>query len=697
VSKVRVYAVAKELGVSSKELVERLHGMGVEVKSAQSTIDDDVIARLKGDGGAVATQAPPAEAPATEAPRAEAPPEPVSEAPKPPAPGPKAEAKRQHKAALKAEPVPEPEPEPAGPSGNGEVHVHRGVTVKEFAEKAGMSGPDVIKALMRHGAMKSITQSMTDEEILVVADDLGVTVEIVDPEVEERLEAEASEAEVPAEALSPRPAVVTVMGHVDHGKTTLLDRIRQADVVAHEHGGITQHIGAYQVTKDGERVTFIDTPGHQAFTAMRARGAQVTDIAVLVVAADDGVMPQTVEAIDHARAAGVPIIVAVNKVDKPEADPNRARTELSDHGLQPQEWGGDTLFVDVSAKSGQGLDDLLTGVLLVSEDLALKAVGEGPARGIVLEAHLDKGRGPVGTVLVRQGRLKIGDVVVAGTAWGKVRAMLDEYGEQVEEADPGRPVLVLGWSSVPDTGDEVRVVKDERQGRQIAQEREANRRHADLVSVGKRFTLDELLQETEELSLILKADVRGSLEAVTDELAKMDVGGVKASVIHRAVGAITESDVDLARASNAIIVGFNVRPDAKARQVAEAAGVEIRTYQVIYELLDEMDRAMRGMLAPEFREQVLGAAEVRDTFKVKRFVIAGCFVTNGEIVRGAKARLLRDGAVIHDGTIGSLRRFKDDVRNVQQGFECGIGLEGYTDIKVGDVIEAYELREVSPT
>ncbi|HVE92074.1 MAG TPA: translation initiation factor IF-2 [Actinomycetota bacterium] len=753
-SKRRVYELAKELGVPSKELVERLKSMGVDVKSHSSTVDDDVASRLaapSGNGGSPAPAAKAADtkpAPAAKAadakrpapaakpepkpaPRAAQPkraeskpaqpdpkpvPKPVqpapakspaasarpagTQAPTRPAPGPAPGGPQAppRPAAGRPASAPKPDPAPAVPAPApvaAKVHVHRGVTVKEFADKVGKSGIDIIKALMRHGAMKSITQSMADEEILVVSEDLGVAVEIVDAEVEERLDQE-SEPEPSEAATAPRPPVVTVMGHVDHGKTTVLDRIREANVVAGEHGGITQHIGAYQVVKDNQAITFLDTPGHEAFTHMRARGAQVTDIAVLVVAADDGVMPQTLEAIDHARAAHVPIIVAVNKIDKEESDPTRVRTELSERGLQPQEWGGDALFVDLSAKTGQNLEDLLTGIVLVADDLDLKAVDAGPARGVVLEANLDKGRGPVATVLVQRGRLRVGDLLIAGTAWGKVRAMLDEYGQTVAEASPSRPVLVLGWSDVPEAGDEVRTVADERKARQLAQERDASRRAAENVRK-PRVSLEKLLAKVDELNLILKADVQGSLEAISDKLTKLDMGEVRINVIHRSVGGITESDVSLAQASDAVIVGFNVRPDVKSRRMAETEGVEIRTYRVIYELLEEMEQALKGMLAPEFKERVLGTAEVRETFKIPRGVIAGCYVTSGEIVRNAQARLLRQGTVVYEGRIGSLRRFKDDVRTVAQNFECGIGLENFTDVKVGDVIEAFEIQEIART
>ena len=718
--KVRVYEAAKELGISNKEILERLKALGVEVKSHSSSVDESVIAQLKGGGSAPAAEAAPAKAepkPKAEKPKDEKPkakkaqpkvveepptpppaPKPAQQAPPPPPPAPKPQPEAApapvEAPAAKAEPAPAPAAVAAGA-----VHVLRGITVKDFAEKIGRGAPEVIKSLMSHGAMKSITQSLSDEEILVVADDLGIEVDVVDPTMEEHLEGDAADdgAAATVDGAVPRPPVITVMGHVDHGKTTVLDRIRQADVAAAEHGGITQHIGAYQVTKDGQRITFIDTPGHEAFTSMRARGAQVTDIAILVVAADDGVMPQTLEAIDHARAASVPVVVAVNKIDKPESDPTRVRSELSEHGLQPQEWGGDTLFIDLSGKTGQGLDDLLTGLVLVSDDLHLEASPTGPARGVVLEAHLDKGRGPLATVLVQHGTLRVGDAVVAGAAWGKVRAMLDEWGDNVEEADPARPVLVLGWNSVPEGGDEVRVVTDERRARGVAQERDAARRQAASVTSRQVLTLDQMLAQNEELKLIAKADVRGSLEAVLSELGKLDVGGIKANVLRSAVGAIIESDVVLAKASGAVIVGFNVRPDAKAREMAEKDGVEIRTYKIIYELLEDIEKALRGMLAPVFRETILGEAEVRETFKIPRAVVAGCMVTNGVIRRNAQARLLRDGVVVYEGKVNTLYHLAEERREINAGTECGMTLENFNDVKVGDVIECYETAEVAPT
>jgi translation initiation factor IF-2 len=491
------------------------------------------------------------------------------------------------------------------------------------------------------------------------------------------------------------------MGHVDHGKTAILDAIRRTNVAGGEAGGITQHIGAYQVHVDGRDVTFIDTPGHEAFTAMRARGAQVTDIAVLVVAADDGVMPQTIEAIDHAKAAEVPIVVAVNKVDKPESDPTRVRQQLSDQGLMPEEWGGETVFVDVSAKQRTNLDQLLEMILLTSDiQLDLKANPTALARGVVIEAHLDRGRGPVATVLVKRGTLVQGDALVAGAAWGRVRAMLDENGNQVDEAKPGQPVQVLGWQSVPEAGDDFRALDDEREARAIAGEREQHRRAADLVATSGA-SLMELLAATREgeipeLNLLIKADTQGSVEALDGQLAKLDQSLVKVNVLRKGVGAISENDVTLAQASNAIVIGFSVVPNAHARGLAEEAGVDIRTYRVIYQAVQDIENAARGLLGPELKEVSLGQAEVRATFRVPRLgLVAGCMVLDGTIRRNAKARLVRDGTVVYETTIASLRRFKDDVRDVQAGFECGIGLEGFQDIKEGDLIQAFETQEVA--
>jgi translation initiation factor IF-2 len=490
------------------------------------------------------------------------------------------------------------------------------------------------------------------------------------------------------------------MGHVDHGKTLLLDAIRKTDVVSGEFGGITQHIGAYQVRVGGREVTFIDTPGHEAFTAMRARGAKVTDIAILVVAADDGVKPQTIEALGHAKAAGVPIVVAVNKVDKEDADPMRVRQQLVEQGVVPSEWGGTYEFVDVSAKEGRNLDGLLETVLLVADLEELTADPEGRARGAVIEAHLDRGRGPVATVLVQRGTLEPGDLLVAGTTWARIRAMQDENGAAVKVAGPSRPVQILGWEAVPNAGEDFREVADEREARHIAQTREARTRAAELVTASRPPTLSELMErraaEVPELNLIVKADVQGSLGALVDAFAKIPQDEVRIRVLLDAVGGITESDVQLAIASGAIIIGFNARPDTKARDLAEREGVDIRLYRIIYDAIDDIRAALGGMLAPEQRESDLGRAEVRALFRVPRQgVIAGCYVLDGTVTRGSRARVVRDGIVIYDSKVESLRRFKDDVREVAAGYECGIGVENFNDLKEGDVIEAYEVREVA--
>jgi translation initiation factor IF-2 len=499
------------------------------------------------------------------------------------------------------------------------------------------------------------------------------------------------------------------MGHVDHGKTLLLDRIRESNVVEGEAGGITQHIGAYQVEKNGRLITFIDTPGHEAFTAMRARGAQVTDIAVLVVAADDGVMPQTVEAINHAKAAEVPIVVAVNKIDREDADPNRVMQQLSEHDLVPEAWGGDTITVELSALQNIGVDDLLEQLLVVADVEELTANPEGPARGTVLEANLDTGRGPVATVIVESGTLRVGDPIVAGAAWGRVRALVDDRGDNIKEAPPSTPVQVLGYSDVPTAGDEFRVTTSDKVAREIGEQREQRYRSADMRKTpsmagmqggAKLEDIFEQIQrgETATLNLVLKADVQGSLEAVTESLRKLERAEVKLSFVHRAAGGITENDVQLAAASNATLIGFNVRPDRKARTMAEAEHVEIRTYEIIYKLIEDIESAMVGMLAPEFEEVVTGEAEVREVFGVPRVgKVAGCYVRNGVITRGTKVRFLREGVVIWNGTITSLKRFKDDVREVQSGFECGIGLSDFQDLKQGDVIETYEVREIPRT
>ena len=590
-----------------------------------------------------------------------------------------------------------------------EVIVERGSTPRELGPKLNRSAGDIIRFLFLQGEVVTATQSLSDDMIELFAAELGATIRLVDPGEEQEAELQARYFEdldeVEEADLRPRPPVVTVMGHVDHGKTLLLDRIRSANVVAGEAGGITQHIGAYQVTVGDHPITFIDTPGHEAFTAMRARGAQVTDIVVLVVAADDGVMPQTVEAINHARAADVPIVVAVNKIDRPDADVNRVLQQLSEQGLVPEAWGGDTIVVEVSALQGLGVDDLLEQLVLVAEVEELRASPEGRARGAVLEANLEAGRGPVATVIVEQGTLRVGDPVVAGAAWGKVKALIDDRGEQVKEAPPSMPVQVLGFSEPPAAGDEFRVTTDQSTARTIGETRERRYRvagHAPSPTApGARLEdLFEQIQrgEAATLNLILKADVQGTLEAITESVRKLERPEVKLSFVHRAVGGITQYDVELGAASNATIIGFNVRPDRRARELAAERRVDIRTYEVIYKLLEDLEAAMLGMLAPEFEEIVTGEAEVRAVFRVPRVgAVAGCYVREGVITRGSKVRFLREGVVIWKGTITSLRRFKDDAREVQSGFECGIGLSDFQDLKDGDIIETYEEREVPRT
>ncbi|MGZ8630600.1 MAG: translation initiation factor IF-2 [Actinomycetota bacterium] len=721
--------------------------MGVAGKSASSSVPEDLVPRLRASGGkateapkrrevleppprprkpkpkkepaakaktAPMTQAPAAVTPAAEAPVGE-PPTAVEQAPSPippapaatgtsgaPAPGPSADTTAAAAKALaatgpgarRAPRVARMPAEPESPT----LRVVRGATPQAIAEKVGRGPADIVKILFMAKEMATATTSLSDEAIAMVAGELGMDAEIVGLE-DELVEEELDEA-IDETSLAPRPPVVTVMGHVDHGKTKLLDAIRETDVVAGEFGGITQHIGAYQAHVGDRDITFIDTPGHEAFTAMRARGAQVTDIAVLVVAADDGVMPQTVEALDHAKAAEVPIVVAVNKIDKESADPTRVRQQLVERGLVPSEWGGDTEFVDVSAKAKTNLDTLLETILLVADLEELKGVPTGRARGTVIEAHLDKGRGPVATVLVQRGTLDIGDALVSGTTYCKIRAMQDENGRTLEVAGPSKPVQLLGWEAVPASGDEFREVGDEREARHVASEREAKARAAELV-VSRPPTLSDLLRQAEraeipELNLVVKADVQGSLGALTDAFLKLPQDEVRVNIVRSAAGGITENDVSLAMASNAIVIGFNVRPDKQAVELAEKEGVDIRTYRVIYDAIDDIKSALSGMLAPEKQEHELGQAEVRQTFRVPKLgVVAGCYVTQGTIPRDARVRLVRDGIVVYEGRIGSLRRFKDDVKDVASGYECGISIEGYQDIKDGDVVEAFEVREVA--
>lgn len=574
------------------------------------------------------------------------------------------------------------------------------LTVGELAKRLRREASEVIKKLMGLGVLATINQEIDVDTITLVSEEFGVTVDYKE-EVDQAAFEEIEETDAP-EDLKERPPVVTIMGHVDHGKTTLLDKIRHTNVTATEAGGITQHIGAYQVEANGKKITFLDTPGHEAFTTMRARGAQVTDITVLVVAADDGVMPQTVEAINHAKAADVPIIVAMNKIDKPEANPDRVKQQLVEHGLVPEEWGGETIYVPVSALKGDGIDDLLEMILLVAEVQELKANPNKRARGVVIEAELDKNRGPVATVLVQNGTLKVGDALVAGNYFGKVRAMINDRGRRVKEAGPSTPVEILGLSDVPNAGDPFMVFEDEKQARSIADIRAERQRQKELKAQ-TRITLDDLYKqiqegEVKELNIIIKGDVQGSVEALRGGLEKIDVEGVRVKIIHSGVGAITESDIILASASNAIVIGFNVRPEPNARAMAEQEKVDMRLHRVIYDVIEEIESAMKGMLDPEYREKVVGTAEVRQIFKVSKVgTIAGCYVTSGKVVRDGKARLIRDGVVIHEGAVDTLRRFKDDVREVAQGYECGMTLQNYNDIKEGDVIEIYVIEEVERT
>ena len=577
------------------------------------------------------------------------------------------------------------------------VKVPQGSTVQQLADLLGVAANDIIKRLFLLGTPLTLTESMSDELIELVADDLGRDVKVMSKEEENSF----TFYDDPS-TLKGRPPVVTVMDHVDHGKTSLLDAIRHTNVWAGEAGGITQAIGASQVTVKGRTITFIDTPGHETFTAMRARGAKVTDIVILIVAADDGVMPQTVESINHAKAAGVPIIVAVNKIDKPGANPDKVRQELTEYGIIPEEWGGQNMFVNISAKKHIGIDDLLETVLLQADVLELKANPDTFASGNVLEAKLDRGRGSVATVLVTRGTLRIGDPIVAGLAYGRVRAMLNWHGEPVTEAGPSDPVEILGLASVPGAGDEFRVFQDDREARELADQRALKARIEEQNRV-KHVTLENLFDtmadaEVKELNLIIKADVQGSIEALQDALDKMDQSEVRLNTIHSAVGAITETDVVLADASNAIIIGFGVRPEAKARAAAERDGVEIRTYSIIYKAIEDIDAARIGMLKPTEVEVATGTAEVRDTFKVPKVgIAAGCMIIEGEIERSDSVRLVRDGIVVYEGKLASLRRYKDDVKSVKAGFECGIGLENFQDIKPGDQIEGYRIEQVART
>lgn len=574
------------------------------------------------------------------------------------------------------------------------VEVYDGILVRDLAEKLSVSSAELLKALLKQGVLANVNYPLPASTAADLARMFGASV----TEVQEEEETEIIKPTT-SKGTAPRPPVVTIMGHVDHGKTTLLDAIRQSKIVEQEHGGITQHIGAYQVEVDGRKITFLDTPGHEAFTAMRARGARVTDIAVLVVAADDGVMPQTVEAINHARAADVPILVAVNKIDKPGADPERTRQQLTEYNLVPEEWGGDTVFVDVSAKTRQGLDDLLTAILVMAEELDLRADPYSKATGVVIEARLERGRGPVATLLVQNGTLKASDVIVAGTTYGRIKAMMDDRGRRVPKAGPATPVEIFGLSDVPQAGDKFEVCRDEATARQIAMAR-LNRLREEELGRGqpaKPASIHELIQQGETLNVVLKGDVQGSVEAAQQSILKLATDEVHIRIMHSGVGNISESDILLASASNAIVIGFNVRIEPDAKKVAEAEGVDCRVYRIIYDLINDIKAAIAGMLEPVQEEVKLGTAEVRATFKTPRGIVAGCYITDGRVVRGADVRVIRNKQVIFTGKISSLRHVKEDVRELPAGFECGLMVEGFNDFAEGDILEVFEIQERSRT
>ena len=671
-AKLRIYELARELGLESKEVLDQAHALGVEAKTASSSIES-TDADLSKLAIAEAKPATPAATPAAE-------PEPEPTAPEPIA----------------------VEPEPAPPAREVRVvSITEGASVAEVAEALGESPAAIVKALMTRGALVGAGATMPAEHLEGVAEEFGAMVEVarkVEPGPPRKVRRQFDDD---PKDLVARPPVVTVMGHVDHGKTTLLDTIRKTKVVAGEQGGITQHIGAYQVDVAGRLITFIDTPGHEAFTALRARGADVTDIVVLVVAANDGVMPQTIEAISHAKAANVKLIVAINKVDLPGVDPFRIRTMLTEFEVVTEDLGGDVPVVELSALTGQGVDNLLEIIDLIAQLEDYRANPNVPASGVVIEAQLDPGMGPTATVIIQRGTLHASDAFVAGPAAGRVRAMMDWSGSRMKDAGPSAPVLIMGWSDVPTAGDQFDAAGSDREARTIAADRMQSQRDAALntpANARERLAnlLEQLRADEAELRLIVKADAHGSLEALRESIVKIKREGARIEIMHGAVGGINENDVKLAEVTEAVVVGFNVRPDGKTRRLAEEKGIEIRTYGIIYELLEELEQMLVGRLAPDQVEAVLGTAEVRAVFKVPRIgAVAGCYVTEGEIVRNARARLLRNGVVVFDGVIGSLRRFKDDVRNVASGFECGIGLAAFNDVKEGDVIEAYQIREVA--
>ena len=683
-SKIRVHEYAKKHNISSKDLMTKLKEMNIEVSNHMTMLDDEVVNKLDNEYQAEKPSV------ADEFEVEEKVVRSKKNSNKKKKKGKGNEDKRQENFAGRQQTQTVETPDKITFSGS--------LTVGDLAKKLSKEPSEIIKKLFMLGIMATINQDLDKDTIELIANDYGIEVEeeviVSETEFETFIDEQDDE-----ENLKERPAVVTIMGHVDHGKTTLLDSIRNSKVTAGEAGGITQHIGAYQVEVNDKKITFLDTPGHAAFTTMRARGAQVTDITILVVAADDGVMPQTVEAINHAKAAGVPIIVAVNKMDKPAANPDRVMQELTEYELVPEAWGGDTIFVPISAIQGEGIDNLLEMILLVSEVEEYKANPNRYATGTVIEAQLDKGKGTIATLLVQNGTLRVGDPIVVGTSFGRVRAMVSDIGRRVKVAGPSTPVEITGLNEVPQAGDRFMAFADEKKARQIG---ESRAQEALLAQRGEKskLSLEDLFQQIQEgdvkeINLIVKADVQGSVEAMAASLRKIDVEGVKVKIIHTGVGAITESDIILASASNAIVIGFNVRPDVNAKRTAELENVDIRLHRIIYKVIEEIEAAMQGMLDPEFEEKVIGQAEVRQTFKVTKVgTIAGCYVTDGKITRDSGVRIIRDGVVIFEGQLDTLKRFKDDGKEVAQNYECGITIERYNDLKEGDIIEAYIMEEV---
>ncbi|WP_309306531.1 translation initiation factor IF-2 [Staphylococcus rostri] len=703
-SKQRIYEYAKSLNIKSKDAIDELKKNGVEVSNHMQTLEADHVKILDKVFNKKAANDKKADAPKKDNKQAKGTNQQGKGKQQPKnnkgnnQPNNK-KNKRNNKNNNNKKQQQQQQPKPAEPKEMpSKITYTEGITVGELAGKLGVDASEIIKKLFLLGIMANINQALDVEALELVASDYGV-------EIEEEVVIDANDLDAYFEDVEEdedatvRPAVVTIMGHVDHGKTTLLDSIRHTHVTAGEAGGITQHIGAYQIENKGNKITFLDTPGHAAFTTMRARGAQVTDITILVVAADDGVMPQTIEAINHAKAAEVPIIVAVNKIDKPTANPDRVMQELAEYNLIPEDWGGDTIFVPLSALSGEGIDDLLEMLVLVSEVQELKANADKPAVGTVIEAELDKSRGPAASLLVQNGTLQVGDAIVVGNTHGKVRAMVNDLGKRIKTAGPSTPVEITGLSAVPQAGDRFVVFKDEKKARRIGEAREQEsiiqqRQESKNVSLDNLF--EQMKQgEMKDLNVIIKGDVQGSVEALAASLMKIDVEGVNVRIIHTATGAINESDVTLANASNGIIIGFNVRPDAGAKRAAEAENVDMRLHRVIYNVIEEIEAAMKGMLDPEYEEKVIGQAEVRQTFKVSKVgTIAGSYVIDGKITRDASVRVIRDGIVIFEGELDSLKRFKDDAKEVAQGYECGITIEKFNDLKEGDVIEAYVMVEV---